>query len=51
MAGESAAFRRSLRGWESAETVDRYIAYVRFKALEQDVPARLERLPDGLPFG
>ena len=21
------------------------------KALEQDVPARLERLPDGLPFG
>ena len=30
MAGESAAFLRSLRGWESAETVDRYIAYVRF---------------------
>ncbi len=30
MAGESRAFRRSLRGWESAETVDRYIAYVRF---------------------
>ena len=30
MAGESRAFLRSLRGWESAETVDRYIAYVRF---------------------
>jgi beta-glucosidase/6-phospho-beta-glucosidase/beta-galactosidase len=30
LAGESRAFRRSLRGWESAETVDRYIAYVRF---------------------
>ena len=30
MAGESRAFRRSLRGWESAETVDHYIAYVRF---------------------
>src|SRR5262249_28561922 len=30
IAGESRAFRRSLRGWESAETVDRYIAYVRF---------------------
>src|SRR5215831_16902291 len=30
LAGESQAFRRSLRGWESAETVDRYIAYVRF---------------------
>src|SRR5215471_17364021 len=30
LAGESADFRRSLRGWESAETVDRYIAYVRF---------------------
>src|SRR5215831_6821839 len=27
MAGESQAFLRSLRGWESAETVDRYIAY------------------------
>ena len=30
MAGESRAFRRSLRGWKSAETVDHYIAYVRF---------------------
>jgi beta-glucosidase/6-phospho-beta-glucosidase/beta-galactosidase len=30
IAGESRAFRRSLRGWESAATVDRYIAYVRF---------------------
>jgi beta-glucosidase len=30
MAGESQAFLGSLRGWESAETVDRYIAYVRF---------------------
>jgi beta-glucosidase len=30
LAGESQAFRRSLRGWESAETVDRYITYVRF---------------------
>jgi beta-glucosidase/6-phospho-beta-glucosidase/beta-galactosidase len=30
LAGESRAFQRSLRGWESAETVDRYIAYVRF---------------------
>src|SRR5262249_33812040 len=30
LAGESHAFRRSLRGWESAETVERYIAYVRF---------------------
>src|SRR5499427_10128811 len=30
MAGESQVFLRSLRGWESAETVDRYIAYVRF---------------------
>jgi beta-glucosidase/6-phospho-beta-glucosidase/beta-galactosidase len=30
LAGESQAFRRSLRGWESAETVDRYLAYVRF---------------------
>jgi beta-glucosidase len=29
-AGESLAFLRSLRGWESAETIDRYIAYVRF---------------------
>ena len=30
LAGESPAFRRSLRGWESPETIDRYIAYVRF---------------------
>jgi beta-glucosidase len=30
IAGESQAFQRSLRGWESAETVDRYIAYVCF---------------------
>lgn len=30
IAGESRAFQRSLRGWESAETVDRYIAYVHF---------------------
>jgi len=30
IAGESRAFLRSLRGWESDETVDRYIAYVRF---------------------
>src|SRR5919198_4696306 len=30
LAGESQAFRRSLRGWESADTVDRYIAYIRF---------------------
>src|SRR5262245_9515069 len=30
LAGESQAFRRSLRGWESAETVERYITYVRF---------------------
>src|SRR3989441_843536 len=29
-AGESPAFLRSLHGWESAETVNRYIAYVRF---------------------
>jgi beta-glucosidase len=30
LAGESRAFLRSLRGWESAETVERYLAYVRF---------------------
>ena len=30
LAGESRAFLGSLRGWESAATVDRFIAYVRF---------------------
>jgi beta-glucosidase/6-phospho-beta-glucosidase/beta-galactosidase len=30
LAGESRAFLRSLRGWESDETVDHYIAYVHF---------------------